>query len=84
MCLSVCGLVCQCVHVCLLMFDGNRLCLFVPPGRTLTMNADHRPVCVCVRICVGGGVCAGAASVAAGHSPEPPSPKTNCVERCSV
>lgn len=64
-CVSGCVCVSMCpgmsVNVCmLLMLDGSRLCLFVPPGRTVTIDDDHPPpsplslfLCVCVCPCTG-------------------------------
>lgn len=70
---------------CLISYkNGNHLCLFVPPWHTLTMNTDHRLVCVGRLVCeCVWPVCAGAASVAAGHSPEPLSPENKlCCVTC--
>lgn len=67
-----------CVYVCVCMFDLLQEWLpfvFVCASLTRTDNehCDHRFVCRSFSVCVWP-VCARATSVAAGRSPEPPSP----------
>lgn len=64
-CVSACSSLISCKN-------SNHLCLFVPPGRVLIIGLCCRWLCVRVRNCVWPA-CAGADSVAAGQSPEPPS-----------